>query len=817
MRGKKPKFPMHTPTFFFLILLYNCSKRKKDVIKMTEQKTAEKKPRAKELFVAAQLVFKCVFLAVLGFIMSVAKLPLDIYPLGIGAVCAAADYPAAVLLGVIVGSAFFDTRIYVLASALSCLIRIMLAVLREPKRFFSDGLRVYDGMGARISAALVGGGAAAIANYIIAPSYDAVLSGVLCVCLAISSAAAFSFFLDKAYKYTALFPIGVIFITVCVTLAVRGIEIFGVDVSAAFACVSTLLAAFMWGGAYGGVAGLLSGLVLGGEWAAILALVGCAAGFFGLLGAFAAQVTSMAIYVGGVLYAFGSAGFYENLIPLIIGEALTAVPAAMGMIRRKKTPDGERRVGQVINELKEGENKKRMEMLSQAMRSLSEFIGGIKEKFRKKKNISFESMCRSVWNEHCKDCPVDCKCHDIGSIPGDDAIENLAYKLMSSGRVDREKIGEYIASKCPKTEQIISDINDGAARLVDMMTGDEQIDILSLDYEASAHMIGDALAQSGGKYEPDRILSEKLRRELLRRGFATENLVVCGDRRTFVIATGDEILRARIGAEDIRKICEDVCKKRFLPPTFKIEVGHAAMILEADTGYIVECSCRQTTKRGEDVSGDSVASLYNRDGYFYSFICDGMGSGQIAAATSKISCVFLEKMLGCGNAKQTTLEMLNTFIRNKGVECYATVDLLEIDLMQGTASFVKSGATPSYVRRGGSIFKIESSTFPIGITREFCAEMTEFDLKNGDVIILCSDGVAQDFDVSASLDPSWFVEFIEREWTDDLDEMAEKIITAAATQNHNSDDMTITLLRVLKKADAIKSKAKPKPKLKAAE
>ncbi|MBQ0125660.1 MAG: hypothetical protein KBS59_04970, partial [Clostridiales bacterium] len=67
---------------------------------------------------------------------------------------------------------------------------------------------------------------------------------------------------------------------------------------------------------------------------------------------------------------------------------------------------------------------------------------------------------------------------------------------------------------------------------------------------------------------------------------------------------------------------------------------------------------------------------------------------------------------------------------------------------------------------------------------------------------MCSDGVAQDFDISASLDPSWFVGFIEREWTDDLGRMCENIIEAAAKQNHRSDDMTVELVRIHKKERA---------------
>ena len=91
-----------------------------------------------------------------------------------------------------------------------------------------------------------------------------------------------------------------------------------------------------------------------------------------------------------------------------------------------------------------------------------------------------------------------------------------------------------------------------------------------------------------------------------------------------------------------------------------------------------------------------------------------MGSGEEAALTSRMCRVFLEKMLACGNKKSVTLEMLNNLICSKSTECFATVDLLEIDLMLGIASFIKSGAVPSYVIRDRRLIKLHRGPFRSG-------------------------------------------------------------------------------------------------------
>ena len=135
--------------------------------------------------------------------------------------------------------------------------------------------------------------------------------------------------------------------------------------------------------------------------------------------------------------------------------------------------------------------------------------------------------------------------------------------------------------------------------------------------------------------------------------------------------------------------------------------------------------------------------------------------------------------------------MLNGFIRNRGGECSAPIDLAEIDLINGHACFVKSGAAPSYILRQGNLYKLQSKTVPIGIMPALDAEQIKFDLCEGDVIIMLSDGVAQSLE-----DGVWLANLLTYEWEDNLDLMAEKIVDNAALNNRRSDDMTAALIRI---------------------
>ena len=181
-----------------------------------------------------------------------------------------------------------------------------------------------------------------------------------------------------------------------------------------------------------------------------------------------------------------------------------------------------------------------------------------------------------------------------------------------------------------------------------------------------------------------------------------------------------------------------------------------------------------------------------------------MGSGEEADLTAGICKTFLLQMLSSGNKKTTTLEMINMFVGNKNTECFSTIDLLEIDLMRGTASFTKSGAAASYIVRHGAVYKIASGTMPIGILPEVSAEVTEFSLCDGDVIVMCSDGVCHDPELGEDENSMHIIDFLENERMTDMGKLAENIISDAALYNKRADDMSVGVFRI-KRSGAVKT------------
>ncbi len=193
------------------------------------------------------------------------------------------------------------------------------------------------------------------------------------------------------------------------------------------------------------------------------------------------------------------------------------------------------------------------------------------------------------------------------------------------------------------------------------------------------------------------------------------------------------------------------------------------------------------------VCGDAIVS-FEAGEKFYMLISDGMGSGREAALTSGVCATLLRRLLESGAGLETALKMLNNILRAGERECSATVDIAEIDRITGEAKFVKSGAAPSFVLRGGSIFRLQSKTVPIGILRALDAEMIRFDVQPGDRVVMVSDGAARSYE-----EVPWLLDMMT---TDEVilkgspKEAAAKIVREALRRG-SADDITAGVICVM--------------------
>lgn len=214
--------------------------------------------------------------------------------------------------------------------------------------------------------------------------------------------------------------------------------------------------------------------------------------------------------------------------------------------------------------------------------------------------------------------------------------------------------------------------------------------------------------------------------------------------------------------------------------------------------YTVETGVAHAAKDGGLVSGDSYSTIELGFGKYAIAISDGMGNGERAHYESKETLLLLQKILQSGIEEKVAIKSVNSILSLRTTdEIFSTLDLAMIDLQNASAKFLKIGSTPSFIKRGNKIIKIQASNLPIGMIQEFEVDVVSEQLKAGDLLIMMSDGVfegplhVENYDL-------WMKRKLQGLETNDPQEVAdlilEEVIRSRSEVIH--DDMTVTVAKI---------------------
>lgn len=189
------------------------------------------------------------------------------------------------------------------------------------------------------------------------------------------------------------------------------------------------------------------------------------------------------------------------------------------------------------------------------------------------------------------------------------------------------------------------------------------------------------------------------------------------------------------------------------------------------------------------------------DGKYIFAISDGMGSGEEAKKNSKIAISMLERLLSSGFEKETSINLINSAILNSNSnDNYATLDISILDLYAGRIEFLKSGACPTYIKKNRNVSIIKSTSLPTGIMSNISIDTYDKDLEDGDIIVMCSDGIL-DSNIEYANRDLWLKYLLEDIQTDSSEKIADIILREAIDNNVGKakDDMSVIVIKVLKK------------------
>ncbi|MFA5562326.1 MAG: SpoIIE family protein phosphatase [Eubacteriales bacterium] len=619
---------------------------------------------------------------------------------------------------------------------------------------------------------------------------------------------------------------GLLVLCFFVSLSLTGIAPFGLQGSYCFASLVAIYISRRLGALRGAAAGLVTAAGATTLYAPAFGLLGLLVGLMWQVGGIFALGLGVAAGVAWSSYAGGYAGVI-NTLPEMAVSAMLLYPFLPRAGKSDKTPAPTPAVktqsAAAVQELQQHRTESeeaRLGRLSEAFASLSKLFFAYTEVAAKPDLEHCREVCESVCERICGPCEARMACWQSEERPMVEAMARTAERLRRGQALDADCLPPVVNQSCADAEAILEGIREAFGQRKDAHNSRGQEEALALDYDLVATMLRDTARTNQSLNQEDAKLAVELRRAMQALGIEGHSVSVVGGRQKNIAVGGVSVDGEDSVYRQMHREFEKLCDCRLTSPAFDTVCGTSVMEMTTAKAWCVDTAHAARSAEsaasadsaseepasedpasedtvsgdlvsGDLVSGDTVRFFEGRDGYFYALLSDGMGCGSEAAVTSGLCAVFLEKMLLAGATKSTALKMLNHMLRSTGTENSATVDLLEIDLFDGSGIFLKSGAAPSYIKRGTQLFRIRSKTLPVGLMKNPDIERIQFRMEEGDVIVMLSDGISQSME-----DAPWLLKRLSQPWSDDLQAEADELIRAARESATRTDDATVVLLQL---------------------
>lgn len=416
----------------------------------------------------------------------------------------------------------------------------------------------------------------------------------------------------------------------------------------------------------------------------------------------------------------------------------------------------------------------RPERLCTALSDISERLYRLSEREPEQE----KSFAESVRARVCAGCDRNENCRGEGIASAEkmtDAADIYralpeCSKVPEIRRVGAEvkKRGEYMNLKAAESRET-------ARFCSDMLLGIEKI-------------ISDLYKYSDRAPEPDPLLSDRLEKQLARKGYKVQSASV-------MRSGGCEIslsISQKINEVRICSTASEITGFDYLKPE-RTAIGESVLLrLTPITAYSADSGICQLSAKKE-ASGD-VAECFTCGGCFYAILSDGMGRGSGARAAAMTLIGVLRELITAGFSVSSSISLASLILKaSLPEESFATLDILKVDLETGMAEMSKAGGCESYVLSDGVKSKIRPGGYPAGIISPCEAPPQRFFIHDEALILMMTDG-------AQGLTPESFFAVSDSEKNLPLHELAALLMGKCGAENSlRSDDISLLIVKIKKK------------------
>ena len=401
-------------------------------------------------------------------------------------------------------------------------------------------------------------------------------------------------------------------------------------------------------------------------------------------------------------------------------------------------------------------------------------------------------MLEQLEGEHCAACErrESCRAEGAGG-----ELAKLVAVGAAKGKVSLIDLPSRLAGSCADPAGLLFSLNKLLAeyrrRAADAESAARGRALMA---ELAAGVAGalkelalELSAPAGGHEEQE----QQLRAALGRAGVACGEVLI-GDGRNVLIAT-----EGRADGETLRAAVEEVCGFRAAPAARRaLTAGRQCWTFRPLPRFDAAFGVAGRTKDGETACGDTHSLTRIDERTCLCALADGMGSGAGAREVSDRALTLLESFYRAGMRGPYALDAVNGLLAATRDESFACVDAAAVDLDTGRADIVKIGSPVGFLLSAEKAELLEGGSLPLGILDAVRPAVFSRELRDGDVLLFLSDGIADAFGSSADL-----AEFLSRESLSNPQTLADRLLAAALERAGGArDDMTALAVRLFENA-----------------
>lgn len=409
-----------------------------------------------------------------------------------------------------------------------------------------------------------------------------------------------------------------------------------------------------------------------------------------------------------------------------------------------------------------------------------------------------DELFRSVKNELCTECSKKDFCWRTYEKTTQKAFINANSILKEKGRLTIDSLPERLSNVCRCPENLCDSFNRFLCEYYAKLSARDDIfetkELAAMQFLNAGDVLCDAASSLYDDERDDPVTAAAAEETLREFGFMTETVIAFSDSRdkSIISAYCHKTPRKADFALLTDRLFEKTGIFYMSPSTEKYsDSGTVLNFCEADC-YEAFSAVAVKTAPKEKYCGDTCETFFDGKGNFYVILSDGMGRGGRAALDSVMTASITAKLMKAGFSMNCAVNAVNSALMVKSdKETLSTLDVMKLDLSDGTAEFYKAGASFSVVQTGGKTAVIEQSSLPLGILKDVNFECVRTSLSSGDRIIVMSDG-------AAVLPHETFKEILNKMKNKSIDEVAKAVAETAysAGPSGASDDITVACVEI---------------------